>query len=93
MIFKSVLWLKENEIETVAMAATGVYWNSIYNLMEEEPLKILVVNAQFIKGVPGRKTDVKDAEWICDVTRHGLVKNSYIPSREDRELWEITRYR
>lgn len=53
----------------------------------------MVVNAQHIKGVPGRKTDVKDAEWIADLVRHGLVKASYIPNREQRELREITRYR
>lgn len=92
-ILKLASWLNENEIQAVAMEATGVYWKPIYNLLEEEPFKILVVNAQFIKGVPGRKTDVKDSEWICDVTRHGLVKNSYIPSRNERELREITRYR
>lgn len=92
-ILKLASWLNENEIQAVAMEATGVYWKPIYNLLEEEPFKILVVNAQFIKGVPGRKTDVKDSEWICNVTRHGLVKNSYIPSRNERELREITRYR
>lgn len=53
----------------------------------------MVVNAQHIKGVPGRKTDVKDAERIADLIRHGLVKTSYMPNREQRELWEITRYR
>jgi len=92
-ILDMISWLKENEIDAIAMEATCVYWKPIYNLLEDETFRILVVNAQFIKGVPGRKTDVKDAEWICDVTRHGLVKNSYIPSREDRELREITRYR
>lgn len=92
-ILDMIAWLKENSIDTIAMEATGVYWKPIYNLLEDEDFLVLVVNAQFIKGVPGRKTDVKDAEWICDVTRHGLVKNSYIPSREDRELREITRYR
>ncbi len=81
-IQEMISWLKENEIETVAMKATGAYWKPIYNLMEGKTLRILVVNAQFIKGVPGRKTNVKDAEWICDVTCHGLVKNSYMPSRE-----------
>ena len=53
----------------------------------------MVVNAQHIKGVPGRKTDVKDAEWIADLVRHGLVKASYIPNKDQRELREITRYR
>lgn len=62
-------------------------------IFEEEHIPIIVVNAQHIKGVPGRKTDVKDAEWIADLVRHGLVKASFIPNREQRELREITRYR
>lgn len=76
-----------------AMESTGSYWKPVYNIFEEEQIPIMVVNAQHIKGVPGRKTDVKDAEWIADLVRHGLVKASYIPNREQRELREITRYR
>lgn len=92
-ILDFISWIYENHIEVVCMESTGVYWKPIYNLLEDEAFKVLVVNAQHIRGVPGKKTDIKDAEWICDVTRHGLVKNSYIPSRKDRELREITRYR
>ena len=75
------------------MESTGSYWKPVYNIFEEEQIPIMVVNAQHIKGVPGRKTDVKDAEWIADLVRHGLVKASYIPNRDQRELREITRYR
>lgn len=88
-----IQWVKVTNCEVVAMESTGVYWKPVYNLLEKEGIKAIVVNAQHIKGVPGRKTDVKDAEWIADLVRHGLVKESYIPNREQRELREITRYR
>ena len=92
-ILQLVSWLKETDCEMAAMESTGSYWKPVYNIFEEEQIPIMVVNAQHIKGVPGRKTDVKDAEWIADLVRHGLVKASYIPNREQRELREITRYR
>ena len=75
------------------MEATGSYWKPIYNLLEMEEMPALVVNAQHIKAVPGRKTDVKDAEWIADLLRHGLLNGSFIPDRGQRELKEIIRYR
>ena len=86
-------WLKEHQVGVVAMESTGVYWKPVYNVLEKEGLEILVVNAQHIKAVPGRKTDVKDAEWIARLLRHGLLKGSYIPDREQRELRELLRYR
>lgn len=86
-------WLNEMNCQVVAMESTGVYWKPVYNILEEKGVEIIVVNAQHIKAVPGRKTDVKDAEWIADLTRHGLVKPSYIPNREQRELREMVRYR
>ncbi|MGG4022522.1 IS110 family transposase, partial [Geobacillus stearothermophilus] len=86
-------WLKEKKVTHVAMESTGVYWKPVYNLLETEPIEVLVVNAQHIKAVPGRKTDVKDAEWIADLLRHGLLKGSYIPHRAQRELRELVRYR
>src|SRR5579863_8000414 len=70
----------------------GVYWKPIYNLLEGD-FEILVVNAHHIKAVPGRKTDVKDAEWIADLLSHGLLSASFIPSAPQRELRELTRYR
>jgi len=92
-ILKLVEWLKETKCEIAAMESTGVYWKPVYNLLESEGIETIVVNAQHIKAVPGRKTDVKDAEWIADLERHGLVKAIYIPSREQRELREMVRYR
>jgi transposase len=92
-IEKLMEWLKSEDCQAVAMESTGVYWKPIYNILEEGGMKVIVCNAQHIKGVPGRKTDVRDSEWIADLVRHGLVKSSYIPNREDRELREIVRYR
>ena len=85
-------WLTEHGVTHVAMESTGVYWKPIYNLLEGS-FTLLVVNAQHIKAVPGRKTDVKDAEWIADLLRHGLVRGSFIPDRPQREMRELTRYR
>jgi transposase len=87
-------WIQSYGCSHVAMESTGVYWKPIYNLLELEPsIQTYVVNAQHIKNVPGRKTDVKDAEWIADLLKHGLLKPSYIPNRDQRELRELVRYR
>lgn len=86
-------WMKETAVKCVAMESTGSYWKPVYNLLEVEEIPAIVVNAQHIKAVPGRKTDVKDAEWIADLLRHGLLKGSYIPGRDQRELKELVRYR
>jgi transposase len=85
-------WLKERGVTHIAMESTGVYWKPIYNLLEGD-FAILVVNAQHIKQVPGRKTDVKDAEWIADLLQHGLLKASFIPAAPQRELRDLTRHR
>ena len=74
------------------MESTGVYWRPVYNLLEGQ-CELLVVNAQHIKTVPGRKTDVKDAAWIAELLRHGLLRGSFIPSKPQRQLRELTRYR
>lgn len=86
-------WLLDNHCQMVAMESTGAYWKPIYNILELLNLDVMVVNAHHMKSVPGRKTDVKDAEWIADLLQHGLLKASYIPDREQRELREIVRYR
>lgn len=86
-------WLLEQGVTHVAMESTGVYWKPIHNVLEGLDLTLLVVNARHIKAVPGRKTDVKDAEWIADLLRHGLLSGSYIPDRPQRELRELVRYR
>lgn len=86
-------WLLERKVSHVAMESTGVFWKPIYNLLEGLELTLLVVNAAHIKAVPGRKTDVKDAQWIADLLRHGLLRGSFIPERPQRELRELVRYR
>jgi len=86
-------WLQEQKVDDIAMEATGSYWKPVYNLLEASGLRALVGNAAHMKGVPGRKTDAKDAEWICDLHRHGLVKASFIPARAQRELRELVQYR
>ncbi|MDI6915657.1 MAG: IS110 family transposase [Desulfitobacteriaceae bacterium] len=86
-------WLKSKGCTHVAMESTASYWKPIYNLLELEEFKVMVVNAKHIKNVPGRKTDVKDAEWIAGLLQHGLLRGSYIPTREQRELRELIRYR
>lgn len=92
-LISMVDWLKEKGCTHVAMESTGSFWKPIFNLLEMEDIKALVINAKHMKNVPGRKTDVKDAEWIADLLRHGLLQGSYIPSRAQRELREIIRYR
>jgi transposase len=86
-------WLEDRGVTHVAMEATGVFWKPVYNVLEERALQLVVVNAYHLKAVPGRKTDVKDAEWIAELLQHGLVRASYIPSRAERELRELVRYR
>jgi transposase len=85
-------WLTATGCTHVAMESTGVYWKPVYNLLEGA-LAVLVVNARHIKAVPGRKTDVRDCEWIAELLRHGLLQPSFIPDRPQRELRELTRYR
>ena len=85
-------WLSEEGVTHVAMESTGVYWQPLYNLLEDD-FEVWVVNAAHIKTVPGRKTDMKDAEWIADLLRHGLLRPSFIPDRPQRELRELSRHR
>jgi transposase len=86
-------WLKEKKVAHVAMESTGSYWKPVHNILEAHGFEVLLVNARHIKQVPGRKTDVKDAEWIADLMRHGLLTGSFIPDRDQRELRELVRYR
>ena len=85
-------WLTSEGVTHVAMESTGVSWKAPFNLLEGQ-FEVLLANAQHIKAVPGRRTDVKDAEWIADLLRHGLLKASFVPDRPQRELRELTRYR
>lgn len=86
-------WLTEECCEMIAMESTGPYWKPLYNLFELLELDTMIVNAAHMKAVPGRKTDSKDAEWIAELLQHGLLRASFVPSREQRELRELTRYR
>ena len=86
-------WLLENRCEKTAMESTGSYWKPVYNVLEVLGVEAIVVNAAHMRNVPGRKTDVKDAEWIAELLQHGLLKASYIPDRAQRELREVARYR
>ena len=84
-----VQWLIDNKCQMVAMESTGVYWKPVYNILELADIPAMVVNAHHIKSVPGRKTDVNDAQWIAQLTRHGLLRASYIPDKEQRELRDV----
>lgn len=85
-------WLSQTDVQQVAMESTGVYWRPVFNLLEEGRT-VTLVNAQHMKAVPGRKTDVRDSEWLADLLRHGLLRASFIPPAPIRELRELTRYR
>ena len=86
-------WLLQNGITHVAMESTGVYWKPVYHVLEDAIPNVWIVNARHIKYVPGHKTDKKDSAWICKLLRAGLLKGSFIPSREQRDLRDLTRYR
>ena len=85
-------WLKEYKVTAVAMESTGIYWKPIFNILEDG-VEVLLANAQHIKNVPGRKTDIKDCQWIAQLFRNGLIPGSFIPPRDIRELRDLTRTR
>src|SRR5580698_3015728 len=85
-------WLRSCGVTHVAMESTGVYWKPVWNLLEGQ-FEVLLVNAQHIKAVAGRKTDQKDSEWIADLLQHGLLRGSFVPPQPIRELRDLTRYR
>jgi len=90
------LWVEEANCRYVAMESTGIYWQPVYEALEEcfeGEIELLVVNARHMKNVPGKKTDMRDAEWIATLLRAGLLKGSFIPAKEIRELRHLTRYR
>jgi transposase len=92
-IRKMVEWLKSNGCQMAAMESSGSYWKSIYNIFEQEGLPVMVCNAYHIKNVPGRKTDVNDAQWIAKCLSQGMLNPSFVPDREQRELRDMTRFR
>ena len=85
-------WLLANRCSHAAMESTGIYWKPVFNLLESV-CEVMVVNARHIKAVPGRKTDVKDCEWIAELLEHGLLRGSFIPPEPIRDLRDVTRYR
>jgi transposase len=85
-------WLRSGQVPIVAMESTGVYWKPVFNLLEG-PVEVLLVNPEHIKKVPGRKTDVKDCEWIAQLLQHGLLRASFVPPQPIRELRDLTRQR
>jgi transposase len=91
-LLKLADWLRAGEVKRVAMESTGVYWKPVFNILETE-FELLVVNAQHIKHVPGRKSDISDAQWIAELLQHGLLSASYIPDAPQRELRDLIRYR
>ncbi len=86
-------WLLALGVTHIAMESTGIYWKPVMNILEPGGFSIIVVNARHIKYVPGHKTDKKDAAWICKLLRAGLLKGSFVPSRDQRDLRDLTRYR
>ena len=85
-------WLAQEGVTHAAMESTGVYWKPVWNILDEQ-FQLLLVNARHIKQVPGRKTDVKDSEWIAELLQHGLLRGSFVPAAPQRELRELTRQR
>lgn len=86
-------WLVEGGCSHVAMESTGVYWKPVWNVLEAFDFELILANAHHIKNLPGRKTDMKDAEWIAKLLRSGLIEGSFVPSPEVRDLRDLTRYR
>jgi len=86
-------WLLESNVELVVMESTGIYWKSLYAHLERAGIQAWVVNAHFVKHVPGRKTDMNDSQWLAVLARFGLVRGSFIPPQDLRELRLVSRYR
>ena len=91
-LYELLEWLEERQVTHIAMESTGIYWKPVYNILEGY-FDITLANAQRIKNVPGRKTDVSDSEWIAKLLRHGLIEKSFVPSQDLRELRDLTRLR
>jgi transposase len=85
-------WLRSEQVTHIGMESTGIYWKPVYALLEDA-FEMIVANATRIKNVPGRKTDVKDSEWIAELVRYGLVAKSFVPPKPIRALRDLVRYR
>jgi len=86
-------WLVEHRITHVVMESTGVYWKPVYNVLESADMAVWIVNARHVKYVPGYKTDKRDSKWLCKLLLAGLLKPSFVPPKEQRELRDLVRYR
>jgi transposase len=86
-------WLVESSVTHVAMESTGVYWKPIFNVLEAAGLMVVLANAAHVKAVPGRKTDVRDSEWLLELMQHGLIRGSFIPAAPIRAVRDLTRSR
>jgi transposase len=86
-------WLRSHRIQQVVMESTGIYWKSVFSHLEAAEIPALVVNAFHVRNVPGRKTDVGDSEWLAQLARFGLLRGSFIPPKDLRELRVVSRYR
>ena len=91
-LYKLAAWLSSYNIKEVAMESTGIYWICVHNILERD-FKITLTNPKHMKNIPGKKTDVKDAEWICKLLKHGLLRKSFIPPKHIRNLRDLTRLR
>ena len=85
-------WLIANDCREVCMESTGKYWIPVFNVLEHD-CKVFVANAKYVRGIRGNKTDKRDALWLCDLHKHGLTRNSFIPPKQIREIRELMRYR
>lgn len=92
-LLKLLDWIEKRQCTHVAMESTGVYWKPVWNVLESGEFEMILANARHIKNLPGRKTDIKDAEWIAQLLRSGLVNKSYVPEQQVRDLRDLTRYR
>src|SRR6516225_1310980 len=86
-------WLAANKCTRVAMEATGVYWKPVWHILSDGEFELVLANAAHVKNVPGRKTDVSDAEWVVDLLAHGLIRPSFVPNRQTQELRALMRTR
>lgn len=86
-------WLLSEGVELTVMESTGIYWKSVFEILESKGVKAHVVNAKHAKQIPGRKTDISDSRWLATLARYGLLKNSFIPEKPLRNLRQMTRYR
>lgn len=84
--------MTEHKVTHAAMESTGVYWKPVWHVLEQD-FQLILANAQHVKAVPGRKSDMSDAEWLAELLAHGLIRGSFVPPAETRELRELTRTR